>query len=169
MLPRVASIQTYDGVKQDYSAPIDSSTDRAAAGANPAYGDAAAATHTVPRAIATLSYPDGDATPTVTVRDEVWNNGNNAAPVALRTGVGVTTYTFPSTVVDEIPLGSPGYTGPVSPGLRLAVAQARGTWHRAEAVVTAPNVVTVSWYTFATGSTTLDDPEDGTAIDIVVY
>lgn len=169
MLPSVASIDNYDGVKNDYSAPIDASTDRSAAGANPAYNDVAAMTQTVPRAIATLSYATGAATPTVSVRAETWNNGKNPVPVALRTGVGVTTLTYPSTVVDEIPSGSPGYRGPVAVGFRLAVAQARGTWHRAEVVVTAPNVLTVSWYTFAGGVTTLDDPEDGTAIDIVAF
>lgn len=166
MLPAVASIDSYDGVKDDYSAPIDSSVDRSSTGVNPAYGDAAAMTHTALRAFATLSYATGAATPTVSVRDEVWNNPQNLAPVPLRTGVGVTTLTYPTTVRDEIPIGSKGYTGPKAVAFRSAWHQVRGTWHRVEVTITAPNVLTVSFYTFASGSTTLDDPEDGTAVDV---
>ena len=46
MLPETASLASYGGPKNDYSAVIDPSTDWSAAGVNPAYGDVAALTHT---------------------------------------------------------------------------------------------------------------------------
>lgn len=174
MLPKVASIASYDGVKADYSAPIDSSTDRTAAGVNPAYGDVAAMTHTAFRAWIRLTLYSSGAAPTVVAHDETWNNGLNAAPVAARTTGGQFTVTYPSTVVDEIPSGSLGYTGPQALNLLAALGGVRSNlptptdWGDLKAMPSAPNVVSLYFWKFAGGGMTLGDPTPS-QIDVDVF
>jgi hypothetical protein len=173
MLPKVASILTYAGPLADYSATIDSTTDRPASGTNPAYGDVAAMTHTALRAWARFQ-PNGITAPSVptgqvlaNVHDEVWNNGNNAAPLYARSSTGQYTVTYPATVVDEIPINYAGYTGPVAVNLRGAWANVEpgaATDYDARAVVTSANVVTVKVY--QKGSSTLVDLNDGTVLGV---
>lgn len=170
MLPSVASVTTYGGVLKNYSAVSDSTTDRPDAGVNPAYSDIAAMTHTAIRAFTRFT-PAGTGTPTLpasNAHDEVWNNGQNAAPVPARSGVGIYTVTHPATVQDEIPAGQPGATsGGFALNLRVAwcnVEPGASTNYEARAVVTSPNVITIKIFTV--GTSTLVDPNDGTTIGV---
>lgn len=171
MLPNTASINNYGGPKNDYSAPIDPSTDRSATGVNPAYGDLAAMTHTAFRVWAHLTLYSSGAAPTVVAHDETWNNGNNVALVAARVSPGIFTMTYPSTVVDEIPSGSPGYTGPQSTNLLGGVGNVRSVvatpteWGDLKVSATAPNVMTLYFWKFANGGMTLGDPSPS-SIDV---
>jgi len=170
MLPSVASLSTYGGALNDYSPPIDASTDRPAAGANPAYGDTAAMTHTAIRGWARFT-PAGSSTPTLASHDETWNNGNNSAPTIARSEEGIYTLTYPATVYDEIPATSPGgVSGGYALNLRAGFCNEEiggSTLYKAIAFITSPNVVTVK--IFSVGSSpALTDPNDGTVIGVFV-
>jgi hypothetical protein len=171
MLPKVAAIATYAGPLNDYSQVSDSSTDRPGAGANPAYGDVAAMTHTAIRMWCRF-IPNGTGAPTLpttNAHDETWNNGNNAAPVPARTGVGVYTVTAPATVFDEIPATSPGATpAGFAVNLRFVLAPnvepGASTFYEVAASISSANVITVKIFTV--GTSTLVDPNDGTVIGV---
>lgn len=169
-LPKVASLGTYGGPKQDYSASIDSSTDRPAAGTNPAYGDTAAMTHTAVRAWVRFQPNGSGAQPTLPVtnaHDEMWNNGLNGPPVPSRSGPGVYPVTFPTTVVDEIPSNFPGFTGAQPVNFRSSwpnVELGSTTNYDVSTKVTSANVITVQ--IFQVGTSTPVDPNDGTIIGV---
>lgn len=170
MFPNVASLATYGGPLNDYSAPRNSSTDRSASGTNPAYGDIAAMTHCGVRAYVRF-VPHGTGSPTFaasSARDEGWNNGNNVAPVIARSSTGLYTATYPSTVFDEIPSSFNGST-PAGIALNLRAAWVNlelgsTTNYDANARVSSPNVITVAIYTV--GTSTLVDPNDGTTLAV---
>jgi hypothetical protein len=171
MLPRVASVTNYDGIKADYSAPRDSTTDRTASGANPMNNDVAAMTHCDPRAWARLTIKSAGTTPVLVAHDEQWNNGNasNTAPVPARTSSGLFTLTYPATVYDEIPASAQGATpGGITLNLRAGWGNSRGgaTWANVEVSVTAANVLTISFWKFSGGAPTNADPGADTDIDV---
>jgi hypothetical protein len=165
-LPKTASISSYDGAKNDYSAGVDSSTDRAAAGANPAYNDVAEMTQTAFRVWAHLTLYASGAAPTVVANNECWNaTGLNAAPAFARTGPGQYTATYPSTVVDEIPLGAPGYVGPQAVNLLGGIGNVRSSlptptsWGDLKVTPLSANVLGLSfWHQAPNGIMTLGDP-----------
>jgi hypothetical protein len=169
MLPNAASLNNYGGALNDYSAPVDSTTDRSATGVNPALGDVAQMTHTCPRLWARLTLKASGATPVLVAHDEMWNNTvpGNPAPTPARTSAGIFTLTYPSTTQDEIPANAPGYSGPIALNLRAAWANDRGgaVWGEAKAVITAPNVVTIYYWIFA-GAPANTDPAADTDVDI---
>ena len=172
-LTKAASISTYGGAKKDYSAPIDSTTDRTAAGVNPAYGDVAAMSHTDFRAWAHLTlYANTGAVPTIVAHDEKWNNGQNAAPVVARVSPGVFTLTYPTTVLDEIPSGIDGYSGPQTVGLVSGLGQARasvptlGGYYDLKCFPTANNVLSLYLWHQAPGGMTLGDVYGFSQIDV---
>lgn len=147
----VNSLNTFGGALNDYGqGPIDPTTDRPAAGANPAYAQTAAMSHTAGRVMARLTL-NGTSAPTLTTHDEMWNNGNtgNNPPTPARTGVGVLTLTYPAVVTDEIPAGLPGYsTTGYAVNLRAAHGQAEGSvFYNVQAAAQSPNVVTIWVYT----------------------
>ncbi len=110
-LPDVDTNATYAGSLFDYSAPVDPTTDRPAAGANPAYANVAMSTHTIARCWTRFS-PQGTGTPILAAAgvqcDAVWFTATPTLPVVARSGVGIYTVTWPTTVQDEIPPGYPG-------------------------------------------------------------
>jgi hypothetical protein len=170
MLPGVASLASYGAALNDYSSPKDATTDRSAAAVNPAFGDVAAMTHTAPRAWVRFKL-NGSSAPTLPVsnaHDEMWNNGNNAAPVPARTNTGIYTVTFPGTVFDEIPLGAPGANPSGYPvNLRTSwgnLELGSTTNYDVKTTVTSANVITVKIFTI--GTSTLVDPNDGTIVGV---
>lgn len=170
-LPDTDSLPTFGGALKDYSPVVDATTDRAAAGANQAYADTAFASHLVPRCAARVTLSSG--APVLVSRDEGWNNGLNAVPAYARTTNGIYTATYPTTVMDEIPAGLPGYNaaGHIL-NLRYAWAIALvGTgstgWVDCKAVVTAANVITLYFYLLSAGVPALADPT--AAITDVIY
>jgi hypothetical protein len=167
-LPGVAAAATYGGILNDYTPSIDASTDRPAAGTNPAYADVAAMTHTITRLAVRMTLLSAGTTPTLVSWDATWNNGNNAAPVLARSSAGVFTITVPATVQDEIPLTSPGYIGPVTVNLRQGWGNARGatTWYDVQVIPTAANVATVYFWKNTAGTLSLTDPASNTDVDV---
>lgn len=170
-LPGVASIATYGGALKNFSAVRDSTTDRAAAGTNPAYGDLAAMTHTAPRAWLRFQ-PNGSSAPTfapTNAHDEMWNNGNNAAPTITRSTTGTYAAAFPSTVLDEIPSGLDGANSAgYALNLRAPFANIElgsTTNYDVRAKVTAPNIITILIFTI--GTSTLVDPNDGSIVGVL--
>jgi hypothetical protein len=158
------ALATYGGALYDYSPVIDPTRDRPAAGANAAYAAIAGATHTVPRAWVRMTL-NGTATPILVAHDAIWGNTISVAPVLARTGVGVETITWPANDQDEIPIGFPGYTGPLPLNLRAGWGNARGaTLFFVTVTPTAANVFTVRIWN---SSGTAADP--GSATDVDVY
>lgn len=173
-LPNTTSLASYGGAKNDFSAPIDSSTDRSATGVNPAYNDIAAMTHTAFRVWAHLTLYSNGAAPTIVARDEMWNNGLNNGPVVARVAAGQFSLTYPTTVLDEIPPTSPGYSGPQAVNLLGGIGQARcgvptsSDWADVKVFPTAPNVLMAYFWHQASGGMTLGDPSPS-SIDIDVF
>ncbi len=175
-LPDVDSLTTAGGGLQDYTAVQDPTTDRPAAGANTAYCNEAMATHTLPRAIVRFS-PQGSSAPVLAASgfqwDAVWKAATGTAPVLAHTGTGTHTITFPTTVADEIPAGVPGYLAAGhTVNFRMAmpsVEPGSTTLWQVSAVVTSPNVVTVTTWSPNAGSPIKADVNDGTVIDMEIF
>jgi hypothetical protein len=146
-LPDVDSLATLGGALNNLSAVENPLTDRDAGGANQAYADAAAMTHTMIRAWAHITL-NGSSTPTLVAHDSVWGNAVGVAPVLAHTGTGVVTVTWPTTVLDEIPNGAPGYTGAHTINLRAGWGNLRvvATLYETAISITAPNVATLNVY-----------------------
>jgi hypothetical protein len=170
VLPSVASLDNYGGPLKDAAPVSDSSTDRPAAGTNPAYGDVAGMTHTATRAWARF-VPAGTGVPTLAAsnaHDEVWNNGRNLGPAPTRSTTGTFLVTFPATVFDEIPATSPGASlSGIPVNLRAGwcnVEPGASTDYDARCIVQSANVLKV--LIFQKGTSTLVDPSDGTTIGV---
>jgi hypothetical protein len=164
----VDSLGTLGGALNNYSPVVDATTDLDAGAGNKAMADIAAMTHCCPRAWTRFT-PAGTGAPVLTAHDEMWGAVGLAAPIVARTTTGIYTLTWPSNVQDEIPSGSPGYTGPQPLNLRMATGNSEGgtTYFDAKPVVTSPNVVTV--YIWNGASTpALVDPT-GTTFGVVAY
>jgi hypothetical protein len=169
-LPDVDTLSTLGGALYDYSPPIDPTTDRGAAAANPAYANAAMATHTLCRFFCRFN-PTGGApvlAATGTQWDAVWEAATATAPVLAHSSTGIYTITVPATVADEIPAGLPGYN---SSGHAVNF---RTAWENVELgstttyqvfVTVNTNVMTVKIYSVGT-TPALVDPNDGTIIAV---
>jgi hypothetical protein len=168
MLPKRAAVADYGGLLNDYSPVVDSSTDRTAAGTNPAYTDVAAMTRTAIRTWAQLIVLAAGTAPTLVANWELWTNGNNAAPVVTRSSAGVLVLTYPVTVEDEIPATRPGFTGFVPVSFLGGFGNDRGgtTWNAIKVIPTSANVLTVYFWKFSGGVPTLGDPASDTTIDV---
>jgi hypothetical protein len=160
------ALATYGGPLTDYSPVIDATRDRPASGANVAYSDTAALTHVSPRAWVSFTV-NGTAAPTFVAHDAMWGNAIGVQPVVTRSSPGVYVVTWPANVQDEIPIGFPGYTGPLPLNLRAGFANLRvvATAFDLFVVITSANVATVSCFNVA-GS--LADPGVATGIDVFV-
>lgn len=159
------ALSTYGGGLFDYSPVIDATRDRPAAGANAAYAAVAGLTHTGTRAWARFTL-NGTATPALVAHDAMWGNTIALAPVLARTGVGVVTITWPANVQDEIPIGTPGYTGPTPLNLRAGWANARGAVaYQRNLDITSANVATLHVFNAAG---TIADTAAATDFDVYV-
>jgi hypothetical protein len=159
------ALATYGGGLYDYSPVIDATRDRPAAGANAAYAAVAGMTHTGTRAWVRMTL-NGAAAPVLVAHDAMWGNTIGVAPVLARTGTGVVTITWPANVQDEIPIGVPGYTGPLPINLRAGWANARGTVaYQRNLDITSANVATLHVFNAAG---TIADTAAGTDFDVYV-
>ena len=77
-LPDIDTLTTAGGGLQDYTAVIDPTTDRPAAGANTAYANEAMATHTQVRALIRF-VPNGTSAPTLAATGFQWDSVWKAA------------------------------------------------------------------------------------------
>jgi hypothetical protein len=167
-LPDVDTLATAGGPLMEYAPVEDPTTDRPASGSNSGYQDATAATQTVPRAWCTFS-TQGTSSPTLISHGEVWAGGaGNAPPTVVRSMTGTITLTYPTTVNDEIPQGTPGYVGPHTVNFQSPTHNSRGISgglpYIIQASIIAPNVAVVQiWGTGATPA--LVDPQ-GLVVDL---
>jgi hypothetical protein len=163
-LPDIDSLGTLGGALNDYSPVIDPTTDRAAAAANSAYANNAAMTNTAIRAWVRI-LPAGSGTPTVVAHNANWGTGAAVAPVVARVSTGLYTITWPTTVNDAIPSGSPGYASPHTLNARAGWGQVDGaTYYAVSVSMTSANVATVRIYTLSSGLA-LADP-NGPNLDV---
>lgn len=165
--PDIDTLSSYGGALNDLAPVIDPTTDRPADGANPAYASIAALTHCGPRASARITWA-GTGTPTLTTHEEQWNNGNNAAPTVARTGVGLGTLTYPATVLDEIPSGSPGYNASghaLNMRFALGGCEDQATLYHVQAYPSAPNVISFAIFN---SSGTLVDPASSVIVLVAI-
>lgn len=143
------ALPTYGGALNDYSPVVDPTTDRPAAGANASYAAVAGMTHTAIRAWARFTW--NATTVTLVAHDALWGNTLSVAPVVAHTGTGIVTVTWPTTVQDEIPVGAPGYTGPLPLNLRAGFGNLRVVATAFDVFVTptSANVATVKLFNVA--------------------
>jgi hypothetical protein len=137
-LPDVDSLSTYGGAKEDYAPVEDYTTDEAAAHRNLYAANVAAMTHTATRAWVSFVGNASSATdPASNIHDAVWGNGVSVKTTNARTGTGVWTLTWPTSVTDEL-----GVSHAVN--LRRAWASVEGsTPYLVTVTPTSSNVLTV--------------------------
>ena len=149
--PDIDSLDTYGGALANYSPVTDPETDQDADAMNQCKASTAAMTHTASRCWA--RFISGDTfvvTPDFTSQnshDSMWGSLLAVRPVLARTGTGVYTLTWPSTVTDELGVSH-------ALNLRWATASFENQAAFASAEVTAVNVVTIRL--FNTGGAAAD-------------
>ena len=145
-LPNIDNFLTnYGGPLVNYAPVEDPSTDRDASATNQWYVGVAAMTQTCLRAIAVMGTANvgGVSVPYQLLQDwAVWANGSGVnlfgnRPAIVRVSAGVYTFTWPATLPDPL-----GVTQTLALGFASAAIQG-GALGFQNAVVTAPNVVTV--------------------------
>jgi hypothetical protein len=162
-LPDISSLATFGGTMTNYSAVVDPTTDEDAKYRNRYACDVAMMGHTSVRAICRFLAVNGsDPTDSTIgfVHDALWGSLVAVKPTVARTGEGVWTVTWPSTVDDELTAEDASIGGGVthSVSIRAAIAQGTavsGVLKHATAEVTSSTVVTVRGFL-----------ADGTADDI---
>lgn len=103
--PARATLGTYGGPWNDYSAVVDATTDVSAgnstSGGNAWAIDTESMLRTAVRAWVVFT-PAGTGSPTLGTNWTMWPTSGNAAPVVTRTGVGLYAITCPVSVIDEM-------------------------------------------------------------------
>jgi len=138
-LPGIDDLSSVGGAKADYEPVEDPTTDLAAAHWNVVAMNATAVTQTAARAwvsvVGKASSPPDD--PVSNVHGAVWGNAALVKPTMARTGAGVLTATWPTSITDALGISQ-------TVNLRRAWASAEGTVpYFVTATVTAVNVVTL--------------------------
>ena len=98
--PDSLSFSDLGGTKLEYTAPVDTSTDRSANEVNLAFAAAAALTRTAVRSWLKFSI-NGSGVPTLVSWDASWKGGTSTPPVPWKISNGKYLITFPTTVLDE--------------------------------------------------------------------
>lgn len=170
-LPDSDTLGTYGGATTDAAPVVNPLTDRPASAVNQAYGSTAMMTRTAIKAWARFT-TNNQSTATILSHEEQWAQlmPGTSGPVITGAGsAGLLTITYPTTVFDEIPQGSPGSNPGHSLQLRAAWANVEittGTFLQATAKVTAANVVTVSVWSIVSGAFILTDT---VGLNVAVY
>jgi hypothetical protein len=99
-LPESISYSDVGGNKTDYSPAVNTNTDRLGTEMDTALVNIAMMTRTVNRGWIRFS-TDGYGVPTLTSWNACWRGNTSAQPVVARTGIGVLTATFATSVLDE--------------------------------------------------------------------
>jgi hypothetical protein len=134
-LPSIDDLDTYGGIKVNYSDPVDPETDLDATQFNSLSLSVAQGTRTAIRAW--VQFTGHASTPTLVSHDSVWGNAVSVQPTIATSGTNVYTITFPSTVDDAL-----GDTHAIN--LRDAWAKLAGTTAGfINAEISSPNVVTL--------------------------
>lgn len=147
--PSNDSIYTYGGIFVDGGSVVDPTTDLSAAQYNTLSASVASMTATCP--VAWFRFVTSATTPTLAAsksNNAAWGNGVGVRPVLARSGAGIFTATFPTTITDGV-----GTVQTVNLGRALPTIEG-ATLGFVQALVTSANVVTV--YTFNTSFATND-------------
>lgn len=174
MLPAITSLNGLGGAIKNYADPVDPTTDEHVKFRNWYVTDVAAMGHTAARAMRSFVGVNGaDPTDPASgfVHDALWGSTGPLKPPVARTGEGIWTVTWPTTVNTEmfgedVERGGGAATSTIAVSLRRAWAQVEctdGTLRHATAEVTAANVVKVRGY-LANGT-----PDDLTGATITVW
>jgi hypothetical protein len=115
-LPNVDTLAgSLGGALNDYDIPVlDPTTDRPASALNKAYANLAMGTHTAIRAWVNIGFIASVWTIVAHGQDSVWGSALGTAPSISVAGTGQAFLTWPTSINDEIPVGSPGYSSPHS-------------------------------------------------------
>ena len=165
-MPQVpAALDQLDMPKSNAYPVTDSNTDRDAGGANIEAALVAGMSHAFIRAWGRFTL-SGSAAPALVAHDAQWGSTPSVAPVGAHVSTGTSTITWPSTVSDEIPIGTAGYSGPLALNLKGALVNVRaaGTAYLASVTVVSANVVTIQLFT--TSGALVDPPS---AVDVDVF
>lgn len=137
-LPDVDDLSTYGGALANYAPIEDATTDEDAAWRNKYAANVAGMTQTACRAWCTfLGHASAPTDPASNVHGAVWGDDVSVKPTVARTGTGVFTVTWPSTVTDEL-------AEVHTVNLRRCWANVEGaTAYFVTTTVTAANVVTL--------------------------
>lgn len=168
----VRSLDDYGGALADYASVVDPTTDEGARFRNRYACDGAMMMHTAFRAFVSFVTVNGanPTDPAADVHDALWGSTNTVKPTVARTGEGVWTATWPTTVTDALTAETAAKGGGVTHtvSFRRAIASTQpvgGVLTHARAIVTASNVVTV--YGYLANGTADDIP--GATIDVWVW
>lgn len=102
-LPGIDSLSSYGGAKTNDAPVEDNSTDESADHRNLYAANVAGMTQTVDRAWCRfVGHGTTPTDPASNVHAAVWGNGVSVKPVPARTGAGVYTITWPTSVTDEL-------------------------------------------------------------------
>lgn len=148
-LPDIDDVTILGGVLNNAYPVTDPTTDLDAAADNKARNNNAGMTHTAKRAWCRFYAANPVTDPASNVHDAVWGDAIADKPVAARTGVGIFTVTWPTTVDNLLTQAgattAQGGEAGVSVNIRTATVsvEASTTFRHAQATVTSANVVTV--------------------------
>jgi hypothetical protein len=102
-LPDIDTLSTYGGAKEDYAPVEDASTDLSASHWNLLAMSVAGVTQTACRAWCTfVGHGTTPTDPSSNVHGSVWGNVLGVKPVVARTGGGIYTITWPTSITDEL-------------------------------------------------------------------
>jgi hypothetical protein len=171
-LPDISSLAELGGALTNYSSVVDPTTDEDAKYRNRYACDVAMMGHTAARALCSFTAVNGSnpTDPTGFVHDALWGSLVAVKPTVARTGEGVWTVTWPSTVDDELSDEDASIGGGETHSVNIRRAMAQGTavagvLKHAVAEVTSAAVVTVRGY-MADG--TIDDIA-GSIITVIAW
>lgn len=157
-LPDIDSLSSYGGALENYAPVEDASTDEDAAWRNLYAMNVAALTQTAPRAMCRFV---GNAVtptdPTSNVHFAVWGNTLSVKPTVARTGAGVYTITWPTSVTDELDTSH-------TISLVTGWANVEGaTLYHAQVTISSSNVATVRVFDSAAAA------NDAAGVTIAVF
>jgi hypothetical protein len=164
-LPDRDTLDVYGGSKENYGPVEDTTTDRDATMANYAYANVAMMSQTATRAY--VRFTTAASTPSLVLVDSnaVWGNGVSYLPALARSGTGVFTVTWPSSVTDVIDTVAHGQASHTVNLKGVRIFAEGSTAILAQGKITSANVATV--YTFTLGGVAND--EVGTTILVEVF
>lgn len=147
-IPDTDSVNTYGGALNNAGPVEDPTTDRDAGAMNKALASVSGMTHTAVRAIVRFTAAASGGAMVLVSHDAVWGNSNSVAPTLGRTGTGIFTITWPSSVTDELTVSH-------TVALRYGTSNPRGSvFYQPQVVITSGNVATV--YVFNAGNAASD-------------
>lgn len=155
--PDADSLATYGGARSNYGDldSIDPSTDLGAAEFNLLACTAAMNSRMATRA--EVVFTGHATTPVYTSHEAVWKGTTATAPTIARSGAGIFTATFPSTVLDELGVSH-------TLNLTRAWGQAEGTTSYNVQCSAAANVITVRVFLDSSGAA-----NDAAGVTLVVW